>query len=80
MSLKTAYIYERVICASTPETPRHGEGDVVRLADGSLLLVYGEFYGPSDAAPATLQGMVSRDAGRTWGEKRLVQENTGGRT
>ena len=77
--METPYVFERILFPSTEATPRNGEGDAVVLSDGSLLLVYGEFCGGGDAAPATLQGVVSRDSGRTWQEKRLVQENDGGR-
>ncbi len=74
-----ALSYERILCPSVEGNPRNGEGAVIELADGRLLLIYGEFYGGGDDAMATLQGLLSSDRGRTWGEKHLVQPNVGGR-
>ena len=77
--METAFVHEYIPVPVTPEAPRNGEADVVELRDGRLLMVYGEFAGPGDAASATLQGVFSADRGRTWQGKRLVQENFGGR-
>ena len=76
---KTPYVFERIVAPSVEGMPRHGEGDVIELAGGLMLMVYGEFYGGSDAAAATLQGLVSDDGGRTWRDKRVIQDNTGGK-
>ena len=75
--MESEYIFERIVFPSGEGNPRNGEGDVVRLSDGRLLMVYGEFVGGSDSAPATLQGVVSTDRGRTWGGKHTVQQNIG---
>ena len=77
--LETPFIHESIVVPVTPEFPRNGEGDAVVLKDGRVLLVYGEFAASGDAAPATLQALESADRGRTWGDKRLLQENIGGR-
>ena len=42
-------------------------GDVIRLQDGRLLLTYGR-----RATPYGIQGMVSRDDGRTWDENNKI--------
>lgn len=75
--MKVPFRHERIIAPSVPGNPRNGEGSVVELADGRLLLVYGEFLGEADSAPGTLQGLFSADRGRTWTGKHTVQENTG---
>jgi len=45
-----------------------------------LLLGWTEFYAGSDAdhAPARICGKISKDGGRTWGEKLTLVENDGG--
>lgn len=77
--MSTPYLFERVLCPSVEGNPRNGEGDIVLLADGRLLMVYGEFYGGGDGSAATLQGQFSEDNGRTWSGKHTVQENVGGK-
>lgn len=77
--MKSVHSYQHIICPSVDGNPRNGEGSVVELADGRLLLVYGEFYGGSDGSMATLQGLYSADGGRSWEGKHLVQPNIGGR-
>lgn len=76
--LPTPYVFERIVAPVSPSFPRNGEGDVIQLADGRLLMVYGRFEGGGDASPATLQGMVSDDNGRNWAPSGTVQENVGG--
>lgn len=73
--MDTAFVHEQIVAPSVEGNPRNGEGDAIELADGRLLMIYGEFYGTADHAPATLQGLISRDRGRTWQDKHLVQEN-----
>lgn len=75
--MESPYVYERILFPAVEGNPRNGEGDVVALSDGRLLMVYGEFLGNSDSAQATLQGVYSADRGRTWGGKHTVQENIG---
>jgi len=45
---------------------RSGEGAAVALADGRLLLIYGQFDGAADDSPARLVSRISADGGRTW--------------
>lgn len=53
-----------------PDNPRNGEGDMIRLNDGRILLAYSRFSGKStlDHAPATIVGRVSSDEGESWSE------------
>ena len=65
--------------ATTHEFTRKGEGDVVELNDGHLLLVYMEFSGDgSDVARTRLAAMESADGGRSWGQHRVVAETAPG--
>ena len=63
-----------------PQNPRNSEAAIIPLEDGSLLLGWTEFYAGSgaDHGPARLSGMLSKDGGRTWGEKYTLVENDGG--
>lgn len=60
--------------------PRNSEAAIAVLKDGSLLLGWTEFYAGSgaDHAPARICGKISKDKGRTWGEKYTLVENDGG--
>jgi hypothetical protein len=66
------------ILEATPELPRHSEASAVQLADGSILLLWCEFAGPSDNHGGHIAGLVSRDGGETWGERQVVVENAAG--
>ena len=71
----------RIVTAAktTPEFTRKGEGDVVELKDGRLLLVYMEFSGDgSDVAQTRLAALESDDGGLTWGRHRVVTETAPG--
>ncbi|MDG3006467.1 exo-alpha-sialidase [Paludisphaera mucosa] len=59
--------------------PRYSEGSVVVLRDGRLLYATTEFdASSSDFAKARIVAVESLDEGRTWGPKRVLQENVGG--
>lgn len=63
----------------TDKNPRYTEGSIIALNDGSLLLATTEFIdSDSDFAKARIVARRSADGGRTWGSKRVLQENTGG--
>ena len=63
----------------TVEFTRRGEGDVVELDDGRLLLVHMEFTGDgSDVAPTRLAALESADGGLTWEKHRVVTETAPG--
>lgn len=69
----------RLVYESSEQHPRHTEGSVLELADGSLLFAVTQFSGSgSDFATAQIIARVSSDGGRTWNEPRVLQENTGG--
>ena len=53
---------------ATPQDPRHTEGDLIQLKDGSLLLVWSYYYAGTghDGSPARLEGKISKDGGKTW--------------
>ena len=76
--METPYIFENIPFPAVEGNPRNGEGDAVVLDDGRVLMVYGEFTGPSDHSEGTLQGVISSDSGRTWQDKHTVQDNIGG--
>lgn len=60
------------------EYPRHSEGDIIELKDGTLLLGWTRFTGGrSDHATAHIAAVTSRDGGRSWSEPYVLQENTG---
>ena len=68
-----------LVWQATKENPRYTEGSIIERADGSLLFAATEFHGSgSDFAKAHIVGRTSTDGGRTWSEKRVLQENTGG--
>jgi sialidase-1 len=76
-----------VILPSTPEFPRHSEATAIQLKNGDILLLWSKFKAEttpdggliaSDNARAHIAGMVSRDGGQTWGDERVVVENTAG--
>ncbi len=48
---------------------RSGEGSIVELRDGRLLLHYSHFEGAADHDPAYIAQRISADGGQTWGER-----------
>ncbi len=70
-------IYEKVWWIDE-SIPRRGEGDMIELKDGSLLLTYTQFYGgSSDHSSARVVGRISRDRGINWEDGFVLQPNTG---
>ncbi|MBI5096002.1 MAG: exo-alpha-sialidase [Candidatus Hydrogenedentes bacterium] len=72
--------YHIVVAPVGPENPRNSEAAIIPLKDGSLLLGWTEFYAGNgaDHGPARISGKLSKDGGKTWGEKRTLIENDGG--
>jgi len=67
------------VAKSTREFTRKGEGDVIELTDGRLLLVYMEFSGDgSDFAKTRFVAQESADGGRTWSQHREVTSTAPG--
>jgi hypothetical protein len=58
---------------------RDTEGDIVQLADGSLLAAWSDFYtsGWDDGSPARISSRRSTDGGRTWSDMTTLQEAVG---
>lgn len=68
------------VYTATEAHPRYSEGAVLPLNDGRLLFAITEFQGGgSDFSAAHIVGRTSEDGGRTWGPKRVLQENVGER-
>ncbi len=58
--------------------PRNSEGSIIELTDGTLFLVTSRFYGgAADAAAANIVSRRSTDAGKTWSDPVVLQENVG---
>ncbi|HWQ54994.1 MAG TPA: sialidase family protein [Bryobacteraceae bacterium] len=72
-------VFEFLVAPAGPGNQRNSEADILPLKDGRLLLAWIEFYSDknSDWAPGRISAMYSRDRGRTWGDKFVLQENIG---
>jgi sialidase-1 len=67
-----------IVAPYSPEHPRNGEGDIIQLKDGSLLLAYGRWNsGGGDFDSAEVWSKTSDDGGKTWGNDRLIVPNEG---
>ena len=68
----------RDVFPATAQNPRYSEGSVLVRRDGSLIYATTEFQGSgSDFAKARIIAVESTDEGRTWSDRRVVQENVG---
>lgn len=78
MSTAILQPYSLVVCPATPEHPRNGEADMIRLSNGDLLLAYGRWNsGQSDFDTAEVWCKTSSDGGKTWGNDRVLVRNEG---
>ena len=78
MTAVVSTLYEKIIGPVSPENPRNGEGAIVALKDGRLLLGWTRFTGGgADHSAADIYGRISEDSGHTWGEPRMLQQNVG---
>ncbi len=67
-----------LVIEPTKQYPRNSEGDIVRLKDGRLCLVYTRFTGGgSDHAAADIVTRTSADDGKTWSPDRILVPNEG---
>jgi len=75
----SSHAESRLLATNTKELPRHGEGALLTLDNGRLLLVYTQWYGATgnDHDPARLVEIHSDDGGQTWSAPETVQENIG---
>lgn len=80
LSASAADPYHIVVAPVGPNNPRNSEAAIVPLKDGSLLLGWTEFYAGdgADHGPARISGKISKDNGKTWGDKFTLIENDGG--
>ena len=71
-STDEALVY--MVSPATAHEPRHSEGDLIELKDGSLLLMWSNYYAGKgwDDSPASICAKVSRDGGQSWGEKHVA--------
>ena len=72
--------YRLIVAPVGPQNPRNTEAAIIPLKDGALLLAWTEFYKGSSAdhGPARISCKISKDGGKTWGEKFTAIENDGG--
>ena len=70
-------IFESIIAPAGPGNQRDSEGAILPLSDGRLLLAWSDYYtaDSSDWGAARISAMISKDGGRSWGEKFTFQEN-----
>ncbi len=73
--LTSPEFYDLVI--TSPESPRTGEGSMLRLADGRIMFVYTDFRGGEDNARASIVKRLSDDAGATWSEPEIIIADEG---
>jgi Neuraminidase (sialidase) len=67
-----------LVIEPSEERPRNSEGDVVRLKDGPLCLVYTRFAGGTrDHSTADLVMRTSADNGKTWSDDKVLVANEG---
>jgi len=72
-------ITRSVASAHNDAYTRHGEGDMIDLNDGRLLLIYMEFRGDgADEAPTRFATRTSADGGETWGDHRVLADTDPG--
>lgn len=81
-------IHDAIVCPWTPTHPRHDHQLIFPLDQQRLMLVWCEYVAPnadpnaeigsggaSDEVGCQITSMISTDQGRTWGERRILQEN-----
>jgi len=81
-------VHDQVACPWSPRHPRHDHQLIFPLDAERLLLVWSEYYsrrktppsrigqsGIGDAVSCQISSMVSRDRGRRWTDRRVMQPN-----
>src|SRR3954447_3359373 len=71
--------FEFFVAPSTDTNKRNSEADMLVGKDGRVMLAWTEFYTSegSDWGKARISAMDSKDGGKTWKDKRTLQENIG---
>ncbi len=70
--------HQTLIAPTSAGNPRNGEGAIVPLRDGRLLIAWTHFTGGGqDHAGAEIWARLSADGGYTWDAPYLLQENIG---
>ena len=87
-------VFSLTVCPWSAENPRHDHQQIFPLKDARLLLVWSEYYvnrpssifrspysgpGSRDDTPCRISARVSKDQGRTWSGRIVLQENVWGR-
>ncbi len=87
-------LFSLTACPWSAENPRNDHQQIFPLKDGRLLLVWSEYYvnrpslifrspysehGSRDDTPCRISARVSKDNGRTWSGRIILQENAWGR-
>ena len=87
-------LFSLTVCPWSAENPRNDHQQIFPLRDGRLLLVWSEYYvsrpslifrspysehGSRDDTPCRISARVSKDNGRTWSGRIILQENAWGR-
>jgi sialidase-1 len=70
-------VFKKLVRPTSQDNPRNGEGDLIELKDGSLLLAYTRWTkgDGADDAPADIRATTSRDGGLTWSDDVILQPN-----
>tara|TARA_R110002095_G_scaffold198174_2_gene177606 strand:- start:10 stop:1194 length:1185 start_codon:yes stop_codon:yes gene_type:complete len=81
-------IHDQIVCPWKPHFPRHDHQLIFPLDDERLLLVWSEYYSQSenpsqkkghsgigDHVECQITSLISKDKGRTWGDRRVIQPN-----
>ena len=86
--------YSLIVCPWTAENPRHDHQQIFPLSDGRLMLVWSEYYvhrpsrifrstysqqGSRDDTPCRISARISKDSGRSWSGRIILQDNVWGR-
>lgn len=66
MSGNSERFTRQILCNHEEDGLRSGEGSIVQLTDGRLLLLYSAFRGARDHSQADIARMISADDGETW--------------
>lgn len=71
-------IFRLTIAKASKLNSRNSESDIIKLNNGDLLLGWTEFYAGNgaDDGSARIVGRISKDGGRSWGDKYTLIEHT----